>query len=1251
MLDLRIQACTRSDLSDEEPGTVVGFTRDAETTQSFFLYSSGVVHCLKGHQRQAAWSLATEGADSEGAVLACLTYIQELEALQVAFRTGELFLVECQEQTVEEVGKVEDGIATISWSQDGSLLLVVSCAGNLLLLSQDWIMLHETPLFQNLDRVTPARQLTPESLPPSLSLTAQLVATAWRADSQLFSTISAAQPGAPMVLRMWTREGQLHAVGEAAPGLQPVLAWQPNGRHLFAVQQQPDGQQRVLLFESNGLQHGGFDLGIAGRTVKQLAWSSDSALLAVMVVPRGESQPQASGVQIWVRSNWHWYLKLERPWPHEHARLHHMEWHSLSAEPNGCLVMCDDSGRVESMTVSQAPAVSTRGTAVVTDGKSLLLTPLRHTLAPPPMCAVTANLAAVPVCTALCNWGDAEALATMMSDGQLAIHGCLQADLWEETAESSPHPDSDAPSLGPGFLAHPVVQQQTVRCAVWMTKSLMLLVGTPTEQSESQADLLTEMQLEWEDHKCTNLSIVGGGTEIPGAVLTATEDGDKGALLQLQSGALWQFTAGGGLQHCRLLPSFPAPCQQCWSVPADIVQAGGAPLLGLTASGVLYWGTVKVAESCTSAAVRDKGPGGAFCLWTSRDNFLHCRNFAKLLQPEDSRSSGGAGGPRRPSTWAQQDELHQDMHAAMRGHGLAAPASARAVEAGARIIAAPRGATTVVLQMPRGNLEAVSHRVLVNALIDSALQAQDFATAWRCACTNRVDLVTLVAHGWPAFLTTAALLVAAVPQDQDLVDILACLRPVDGAGGLLAALTPDQVQMGEGDPVAQACSAMRGALQEAGAGKYLRPLLTCHLVRGELQEALTLIKQRKEAHMAASSSHSTLGPEEPSAEEGLGHVLLTVEVSTLYRAALGMYDLEMAYMVVTNSQLDPGEFLLELQEFEKQPNPSLQCYAIDMHLKRHLAALRHLLAAGDAHFDAAILLAQERGLLLDLLGMVPGQAEKRHPMLRALAESLRERGMHEDAAVAYAAAGEHGAALLQYQAAGQWQMALALAGQLQYGPSETTELAEDLLEDLTAMGRLRDAAVLSQQYLQDPDRAVDLLTQARDWREAMRVAWQAGRGQLVGTLVAPAAAEAAEQSMRDATEDCQRVHKYIVRYREVQGKRLAMESLLRREQEEEEGLHPYDDDIEVASTAVTGMSAYARTEQATSAGSTTGRPTSTVGGRRPMRQSKKGKRGSRIRQGGPQEESALAAHITQLRPSQQHTSEAGSLAETGNGPF
>ena len=40
-----------------------------------------------------------------------------------------------------------------------------------------------------------------------------------------------------------------------------------------------------------------------------------------------------------------------------------------------------------------------------------------------------------------------------------------------------------------------------------------------------------------------------------------------------------------------------------------------------------------------------------------------------------------------------------------------------------------------------------------------------------------------------------------------------------------------------------------------------------------------------------------------------------------------------------------------------------------------------------------------------------------------------------------------------------------------------TEMAEDLVEDLEAMGRLPEAAILARDYLKDDERAVVLLTQ------------------------------------------------------------------------------------------------------------------------------------------------------------------------------
>ena len=56
-----------------------------------------------------------------------------------------------------------------------------------------------------------------------------------------------------------------------------------------------------------------------------------------------------------------------------------------------------------------------------------------------------------------------------------------------------------------------------------------------------------------------------------------------------------------------------------------------------------------------------------------------------------------------------------------------------------------------------------------------------------------------------------------------------------------------------GDPIQQACTAVQQALQRAGAGIYLRPLLTSHLLLGEVQQALALIKKAKEAQLAAAS--------------------------------------------------------------------------------------------------------------------------------------------------------------------------------------------------------------------------------------------------------------------------------------------------------------------------------------------------------------------------------------------------------------
>lgn len=68
------------------------------------------------------------------------------------------------------------------------------------------------------------------------------------------------------------------------------------------------------------------------------------------------------------------------------------------------------------------------------------------------------------------------------------------------------------------------------------------------------------------------------------------------------------------------------------------------------------------------------------------------------------------------------------MKVAMRGGGSASATGAgvrwRAVEAGARLLAAPPGDYHVIMQLPRGNLETIAPRRLLLSCIAAALQVR-----------------------------------------------------------------------------------------------------------------------------------------------------------------------------------------------------------------------------------------------------------------------------------------------------------------------------------------------------------------------------------------------------------------------------------------------------------------------------------------------------------------------------------------------
>eukprot|EP00887_Chlorella_sp_A99_P002271 scaffold10.g2271.t1 len=1136
------------------------------------------------------------------------------------------------------------------------------------------------------------------------------------------------------------------AAGEDEAAVRHVGAWKRELRRRQEAAAAAGGQRHaaaVLLYERNGLQHGEFAVptpadapagtgsavpggaapggsgaaanglqlngGGGGAGIAQLAWSSDSELLAVVVAATDADGLPLALLQLWHRSNWHWYLKLERQFS-GCARLR-CAW---DAEAPLLLHATTAEGDYERLLLSRQPSASALGTAVVVDGRRLLITPLRLCCVPPPMAAAQAALPAPAACVAVRNGIGREAIATVLSDGRLALLESAEGDQWEDALdaqlEEAPWDRPGPPCLLPRVLAlaSPALEAAAggaaVRQAVWLGADRLLLLAAAAPLCElnagsggasggSCADVLVELALnpatgvaeEVAACACAPvLALAPAPAPAREAAPLAAAAGKEAAaapraLVQGHSGALLAYESGGQLADAGPEAGFPVPCPRMALAP---------PPAAVPAPEV-----VNLWHGIGGAAVEAPPAAAAFGLSERGQLFLGARQ-------------------------------------------LAADATSFAVRT---------GGCGVILQMPRGNLELVQPRSLVVPAIASALDAGDYASAWALATTNRCDLNLLVDHAWPAFLAAAPAFVAqasgrCVPGDQDIADLLSALT--DGPstiapGGVYAAALPassrggdgvsDAVATGapgtgegEGPPptegkVAAVCAAVREALMEGGQPTRLRAVLTSHAKCGDLEGALALIKQRKEAELeqqereqrtgwqrqpppgespvpAGAGAGADGGEEEKgedadgfgfrlrdpgrpaTAEEGLRHLLLFVHEDTLYRAALGMYELELALMVVMHSQRDPGE------------------HAIDCHLGRWERALAHLLAAGPAKHDAALALAKDKGLLRQLLalcqksgapsaaagpaaavaaqdsGQQEGQREVqgreraveqgpgalaalRLRALEAYAEALEAKNMPEDAGLAYLAAGLPERAVAAYAAAGEWRIALALAGRRGWEPGRQRRLAEQCVAELQHLAQPAEAAAVAHAYLQaglDTDAAVALLAGAGEWREAVRLAYQAGRPDLVETVVAPAAAAAAAATLEEARENLERVRKYWARLRELRQRRAAIAAAVAAE-DAGAGARDADDDLTSEATSqLSALSIYTDATHTALPGSSALGSTlaSTVGGkRRKSGRPRKSKSNVRVRQGSPQEEKMLGEHLLGLAPTGAAFAQAGQLAE------
>lgn len=537
-------------------------------------------------------------------------------------------------------------------------------------------------------------------------------------------------------------------------------------------------------------------------------------------------------------------------------------------------------------------------------------------------------------------------------------------------------------------------------------------------------------------------------------------------------------------------------------IAVDLWQEGDTRIaFSLTANGVLNVisasQTLKI-TGCTSFAV-----AGAHLIYTTSQHFL---KFVHLY----------AGKLEEPADGSDQDER------------------CRAIERGAKIVTVIPNAYSLVLQMPRGNLETIFPRALVLAGIRRAIEARNYKEAFSICRTHRVDINILYDYAPKQFMQDIGLFVEQVKKVEhvdlflsslsaedvtktiykDTINLAAQVSEIDNVQ--TAIITP---QTNNSSKINSICDGFLEILRGKDA-KYLQSIVTCHVCKSppDLEGGLRLISDLRQAK------------DQAQLERAVEHICFLADVNHLYDASLGIYDLDVALLVAQQSQKDPREYLPYLQKLHEL-QPLRQKFAIDNDLKKYNRALSHLFQIGEFEELKAFTIKHE--LYSAATELYRYDNARLLQLVRLHADFLSERHRYKEAALAYEYVSEHQLAHGAYRAANMWRECLSSAVLMDMPEEAIASVARDLADSLTESKDFVAAAAINLDYLNDVETSTRLLCKGYKFSEAIRQVTLRRQSHMIKDVVDPGLIEASATMTEMLAEMRTQLSAQLPRLREV----------------------------------------------------------------------------------------------------------------------
>jgi elongator complex protein 1 len=279
---------------------------------------------------------------------------------------GEIITYSLSNHEIEIVGVFTEGLRCMSWSPNEEMVLFITGNKTCLAMNKEWDTIYENLILKE------------EGNWKDVSIS-------WRKDGKNY-VINA--PSSEMEgqrsLFIYERNGTFISKNEKKKDLYSLVDYVPDGSLITSIQFKNEKKEtRVVFFETNGLSHYDFLLekGDVPSIIHSLQWNSNSELLFIAF---------SSCVQLWFRSNYHWYMKQEISLEGEMVEL--VKWDS--EKPYLLFLFTKKSFfqfhfQWEISFDKQVNKKNNPCLVSVIDKEKVYMTPLSLSLIPPPMCLTT----------------------------------------------------------------------------------------------------------------------------------------------------------------------------------------------------------------------------------------------------------------------------------------------------------------------------------------------------------------------------------------------------------------------------------------------------------------------------------------------------------------------------------------------------------------------------------------------------------------------------------------------------------------------------------------------------------------------------------------------------------------------------------------------------------------------------------------------------------------------------------------------